>query len=65
MIKVDVSRFQSPIHEHHFFTVRHHRLVVLCELLSLFIFIDSRRTLAERTDICALALSSDRSAADW
>lgn len=49
MIKVDVSHSESTMHEYHFSAVRHHRLVVLRELLSLFIFTDSRRALAERT----------------
>lgn len=49
MIKVDVSHFESTIHEYHFSAVRHHRLVVLCELFPLFIFTDSRQTLAKRT----------------
>lgn len=33
----------------HLPAVRHHRVVVLCECFSLFIFTDSRRTLSERT----------------
>lgn len=49
MIKVEVSHFESTIHEYRFSAVRHHRLVVLCELFALFIFTDSRRPLAERT----------------
>lgn len=48
MIKVHVT-LKAQIHEYHFSTITHHRLVVLCELFSLFIFTDSRRTLAEGT----------------
>lgn len=52
MIKVDVSslwKHQKNVSITVSRRGKHRRLVVLCELFSLFIFTESRRTLAERT----------------
>lgn len=57
MIRVDVSHFYV---RHRFSAVRHHRRVVLCECFSLFIFADSRQTLAASTAATHLCAGTEQ-----